>query len=69
MGQGGKVKGSRDFPYEMEATQSEEQEQDGKNSRKAPAEVSALQLKGSVFVFERKEGDFSQLFLFLQFLQ
>ena len=40
-----------------------------KNSRKGPAEVSALQLKGSVFGFERKEGDFSQLFLFLQFLQ
>ena len=34
MGQRGKVKGSMDSPYEMEANASEELEQDGRNRRK-----------------------------------
>ena len=34
MGQRGKVKGSLDSPYEMEANASEELEQDGRNRRK-----------------------------------
>ena len=44
MGQRGKVKGSMDSPYELEANGSEELEQDGRNRRKGPAGVSQKKL-------------------------
>ena len=40
MGQRGKVKGSMDSPYEVEAIESEEQEQDRRNRKKEPARIS-----------------------------